>query len=50
MRKNELTFVKASIASCQNKVIPNKATSLNLSVTSPVICRIPMFSYGACAA
>ena len=36
-------FVKNSIAFCQNKTIPNKVISLNLSVTSPVIHRIPMF-------
>ena len=43
MRKLIINFVKNSIAFCQNKAIPNKIISLNLSVTSPVIRRIPMF-------
>ena len=36
-------FCKEFSCFFQNKVIPNKIISLNLSVTSPVIRRIPMF-------
>ena len=40
-------FVNHMIDFCQNKAMSNKVILLNLSVTSPVIRRIPMFEVEA---